>query len=53
MVTYSACSSVADCEECNQEHEGDCPVHGPLLAVEDTPVSCERVESFLCAGLTA
>ncbi|XP_062571950.1 histone-lysine N-methyltransferase PRDM9-like [Saccostrea cucullata] len=24
------------CEECNQEHEGDCPVHGPLLVVTDT-----------------
>ncbi|XP_061170491.1 histone-lysine N-methyltransferase PRDM9-like isoform X2 [Saccostrea echinata] len=24
------------CEECNREHEGDCPVHGPLLVVSDT-----------------
>ncbi|XP_062618847.1 zinc finger protein 708-like isoform X1 [Saccostrea cucullata] len=26
------------CEECNQEHEGDCPIHGPLLVVTDTEI---------------
>ena len=31
----------ADCEECNQEHPGECPVHGALLVVEDTPVSTD------------
>ncbi|KAK7092228.1 hypothetical protein V1264_008012 [Littorina saxatilis] len=30
------------CEECNQEHEGDCPVHGPLLHVEDTQVPVKK-----------
>nr|XP_022308109.1 zinc finger protein 626-like [Crassostrea virginica] len=24
------------CEDCNREHEGDCPYHGPLKAVIDT-----------------
>ncbi|XP_070174303.1 histone-lysine N-methyltransferase PRDM9-like [Littorina saxatilis] len=30
------------CEECNQEHEGDCPVHGPLLHVEDAQVPVKK-----------
>ncbi|XP_070174800.1 histone-lysine N-methyltransferase PRDM9-like [Littorina saxatilis] len=30
------------CEECNQEHEGDCPEHGPFLHVTDTPVPVKK-----------
>ncbi|XP_077529429.1 histone-lysine N-methyltransferase PRDM7-like [Haemaphysalis longicornis] len=26
------------CEDCDQDYPGDCPVHGPLTHVEDTPV---------------
>ncbi|KAL5005626.1 hypothetical protein ScPMuIL_016784 [Solemya velum] len=26
------------CEECNKEFDGDCPIHGPLIAFEDKQV---------------
>ena len=26
------------CEDCDMEYPGDCPVHGPLIIVEDTKV---------------
>ena len=27
-----------DCEDCNADHFGDCPIHGPLLWIKDTEV---------------
>ena len=30
----------SDCEDCGIEHEGDCPIHGPLVIIEDTKVRC-------------
>jgi hypothetical protein len=30
---------IAVCDDCNQEWDGDCAVHGPLTVVEDTKVS--------------
>ena len=27
------------CEDCDAEYPGDCPVHGPLIIVEDAEVS--------------
>ena len=27
------------CEDCDMEYPGDCPVHGPLIIVEDTKVN--------------
>ncbi|KAK7477011.1 hypothetical protein BaRGS_00031691 [Batillaria attramentaria] len=35
------------CEECNQEHSGDCPVHGALLLVDDIPVSMDIMPPHL------
>ena len=29
---------VSDCDDCEMEYKGDCPVHGPLIIVEDTKV---------------
>ena len=29
-----------DCEDCGGEYEGDCPIHGPLVIIEDTNVRC-------------
>ncbi|XP_056002200.1 histone-lysine N-methyltransferase PRDM9-like [Ostrea edulis] len=43
------------CEECNGEHEGDCPVHGPLLVVEDTKQSlgiADRAKKTLPPGVS-
>ncbi|KAK3100301.1 hypothetical protein FSP39_017857 [Pinctada imbricata] len=44
------------CEDCNREHEGDCPLHGPYVIVNDTmvPADCldnERPLQSLPAGL--
>ena len=30
--------SITVCEDCDMEYPGDCPVHGPLIIVEDTKV---------------
>ena len=27
-----------DCEECNKEYDGDCPLHGELLWIKDSEV---------------
>ncbi|XP_021342929.1 histone-lysine N-methyltransferase PRDM9-like [Mizuhopecten yessoensis] len=35
------------CEECNKEYEGDCPVHGPLVIVEDTTIKPKDKEQSL------
>nr|XP_022303385.1 putative zinc finger protein 66 [Crassostrea virginica]XP_022303386.1 putative zinc finger protein 66 [Crassostrea virginica] len=43
------------CEECNREHEGDCPYHGPLKIVNDTkqPLGVtDRARKTLPQGLS-
>nr|XP_037273253.1 probable histone-lysine N-methyltransferase PRDM7 [Rhipicephalus microplus] len=42
-VNYMECEEGADeeylfCDDCNMDYPGDCPVHGPLTHVKDTPV---------------
>ena len=32
---FSSTCSVSVCEECQDLHYGDCPVHGPLQVIED------------------
>ena len=39
--------SIAVCDDCNQEWEGDCPVHGPLTVVEDTKVNKSPLLCFV------
>ena len=36
----------SDCEDCNKEYEGDCPVHGAYNIILDTPVSLYRILWF-------
>ncbi|CAG5119181.1 unnamed protein product, partial [Candidula unifasciata] len=43
MSSYMSLSTPDDddylyCEECRQEYDGDCPIHGPLLLVDDAEV---------------
>ena len=38
---------ILDCEDCNKEHEGDCPYHGPLKAVIDTKVNLVWLTYYL------
>ncbi|XP_037526112.2 histone-lysine N-methyltransferase PRDM9-like [Rhipicephalus sanguineus] len=42
-VNYMECEEGPDddylfCDDCNMDYPGDCPVHGPLIQVKDTPV---------------
>ncbi len=30
--------SISGCEDCQAEYEGDCPVCGPLIVIQDKPV---------------
>ncbi|KAL3183803.1 hypothetical protein MRX96_033874 [Rhipicephalus microplus] len=44
-VNYMECEDGADeeylfCDDCNMDYPGDCPVHGPLTHVKDTPACC-------------
>ncbi|KAH6940882.1 hypothetical protein HPB50_009342 [Hyalomma asiaticum] len=43
MVNYMECEEGPDddylfCDDCKLDYPGDCPVHGPLIQVKDTPV---------------
>jgi hypothetical protein len=42
MIMYP----LTDCDQCEAEHLGDCPVHGPLIIVEDTKVTIRLQLSF-------
>ena len=35
-------SIFTDCEECQDINYGDCPIHGPLTVIEDSPISPEE-----------
>ncbi|CAH1782439.1 unnamed protein product [Owenia fusiformis] len=37
------------CEDCNLEHKGDCPIHGPLIIVEDRKVEGGKFRAELTA----
>ena len=38
MLYYYKLISLSVCDDCNREYEGDCPVHGPLVIIEDSEV---------------
>ncbi|XP_049274720.1 histone-lysine N-methyltransferase PRDM9 [Rhipicephalus sanguineus] len=61
-VNYMECEEGPDddylfCDDCNMDYPGDCPVHGPLIQVKDTPVPLgdpqranKTVPDGLCVG---
>ena len=36
-IPFSSINTALVCEDCNDLHYGDCPVHGPLQIIEDKP----------------
>ncbi|KAG0424509.1 hypothetical protein HPB47_028273 [Ixodes persulcatus] len=44
---FCECPEVGDCMECSEDRHGDCPVHGPLEFVKDTPTTVAPPDVYL------